>query len=421
MKKVIINPYRHVNFETTQKYKSNLHAHCYIHSDAKAHEVIDLYHQFGYKILSLTDHDAASGPRGTHIGKTTWPWNRLASIPTVNNHVLENRNPHTLGMLAVEGLEFTFMEHCNSLCNDAWGSTDLYLEHRDDVSRSIKEALNRMGIAMWVHPGRYFEGDYVNGEWQGDGGYHTQQMIDTFRKFASLVGTEIHSSGMYRAHRNKIMVDHVLQELMPFRPVWLYSNDDGHGYFSVPGRGHGQCYNVHFMEDLSMEAFARSLFRGESYAVLDIAGHKNIDRHMDNGTPIIAAPNIIDVSVTEGNITIAATNCETIKWISDGVVVFEGASLPLNTEGLGSYVRAVLEGEALTDYDPVGANPGGEGFGQSEPGDPWPPTSYSQPFGLVDQDFEGDVNIIENPNFEINVTENIIRRFRKSFIIHQKD
>ena len=416
MKKVIVNPYQYVDFNNFNHFKSNLHAHTYAHSDAKAHDVIDLYRQFGYKVLCLSDHDTHS-PRGYNEPFTTYPWRFLSSIPTQPEHTLENRNPYQLGMLAIEGLEVSNPEHFNSFLNDLWGDKDLYEPNKNDIDFALHEIGNRLGISQWVHPGRYFEGDYVDGQWQGDGGYHTAKMIETFKEYQFLTGVEINSSGMYRANRNRIMVDAMLEELMPNRPIWLYSNDDGHGYYEEGGRGHGHCYNVHFMEDLSINSFVRSMVRGESYAVLDIAAHKNIDRHMDNGVPIIDAPNIIDVSVTEGNITIAATKCETIKWISDGEVVFEGESLPLDTVGLGSYVRAVLEGEALQDYDPVGANPGGKGFGQTEEGDPWPPTSYSQPFGLVDQDFEGDVNIIENPTFNFEVTEKTIKKFIRKFII----
>ncbi|MDD2600037.1 MAG: hypothetical protein PHO37_12565 [Kiritimatiellae bacterium] len=130
-----LDPYRSVDWDTVQQYKGNLHTHT-TQSDGSLppQQVIDEYHQRGYQVLALTDHD-----------KVTYPWTELDSF----NPAYENRNPAALGMLAISGNELSRHHHVQSLFSDFTSvSTDLEVE-LEAQGQSAPTALALLNHPAW--------------------------------------------------------------------------------------------------------------------------------------------------------------------------------------------------------------------------------------------------------------------------------
>lgn len=69
----------------------------------------------------------------------------------------------------------------------------------------------------------------------------------------------------------------------------------------------------------------------------------------------INPPTISNITVDSTSISITSTNTTTIKWISQGVQVYEGNSLPYNDIAMDKYVRAVIYGAGgVTFTQPFG-------------------------------------------------------------------
>jgi predicted metal-dependent phosphoesterase TrpH len=128
----IQNRYADVDWRRYQQHKANYHTHTTISDGSGTPQgVIDRYSALGYTILALTDHDTMG------IERTTWPWQAF------------DRDPETLGMVAIEGNEISRVHHIGSYFND-YGSADV-----DSEDAVIKEIGRRGGLAVLFHPGRY--------------------------------------------------------------------------------------------------------------------------------------------------------------------------------------------------------------------------------------------------------------------------
>ena len=121
------NPYEGVDWERTGRYKANLHTHT-TQSDGRMPpaEVIGHYHQRGYHILAITDHD-----------RCTWPWEKFGA------------DPAELGMVAVAGNELSRHHHTLSLfCTLATQTRDL--------ETAIAEVAEAGGVAVLAHPAMHW-------------------------------------------------------------------------------------------------------------------------------------------------------------------------------------------------------------------------------------------------------------------------
>ncbi len=341
------NPYRNVEWDNVEQHKANFHAHTRVHkleddgtavprpwgeTDAAweesegviygsdgSHmpaEVIDAYHEYGFTVLALADHDPTdySPLHLDYSEKTTYPW------------TLWDRDPDRLGMIAIEGKELSHPmqgPHRLSLFNDLGrGSASL-----PDNFRKITE---RGGLAVLAHPSRMGPSvdEYI--EWAGE--------------FPVLIGMEVYSRTKYN---DQPFWDAVLTETMPGLRVWGFSNDDMHSLNQL-----GTNANMLLLPRFDKESVRNCVENGEFYFVYDPEGN-DISRHV----PRLAAPLINRITVSDGFIRIEHENCDSVQWISEGLVVHTGDELPLDTPGLGGYVRARL----------LGDNGG---------------SSYTQPFGL---------------------------------------
>ena len=353
----VFNPYRYVDWDNLSRYKSNLHCHTKLHkrekdgtiiesddsyfgssrktgfdesggdvygSDGKAlpDAVIDEYKKYGFDILALTDHDPFYG-YGTlqeSYGKqTTYPW------------TLWSRNPQKLGMIAVEGKEFTNpvdYEHDVSLFNNLGGIDQSNGYDRIERLRAVSD---NMGLLILAHPRRNVTADQISAQVRR---YHTAAAIEVFTR-----------SGRRGTRGALSYWDEVLKQTMPFLPVWGISTDDMHTFDQL-----GTNWCTHLMSEFNVGAVRHSLVRGEFYVSIDPQGN-NLDRHNP-----VRAPVIDKIEVHDRIITIHSENADHISWISEGDEVSTDFALELETVAVGSYIRAELFGkeDEITCTQPFG-------------------------------------------------------------------
>lgn len=198
----VVNPYESVDWDHDTQYRANLHTHT-TESDGwySPDSVIDMYHEAGYSILAITDHD-----------RVTWPWETFG------------RNPDALEMVAVKGNEVSSFHHLGSYFCD-------YEERFEDEYLSLLHIGDMSGLAVFFHPGRY---DYP-AEWYAW----------FYQKYDHLIGMEVvNQRDKYPGDR--ALWDRVLTLLMPKRAVWGFANDDMH-----LRRHFGAAWNVFPLSELN--------------------------------------------------------------------------------------------------------------------------------------------------------------------------
>jgi len=231
---------------------------------------------------------------------TTWPW------------LAFERDPETIGMVAIEGNEISLKHHIGSYFND-YGDSSI-----DSEDIAIEEIGRRSGLAVLFHPGRYkMPVDWYTG---------------MFRTYSHLIGLEVYNQGDRYSGDRKTW-DAILTGIVTERPIWGFSNDDMHNPQTQLGRN----WNIMLLPELSSEWVRRGMKNGMFFFVYAPDGH-------DGTTPPVIKS--ITVDSQKGTIHIAASGYENIEWISDGKVVHRGDRVSLSElSGLGGYIRAVIHAE----------------------------------------------------------------------------
>lgn len=320
----IDNPYEQVDWDAHRQYKANLHTHT-TRSDGRMnpHTVVDKYHQLGYDILAITDHN-----------EVTWPWTRFAEMePSEGSKKrleegalqeedikYENRDPSELEIFDIQGNELSEHHHTGSFFNDHNGTSE--------EEKSLAATAKKEGLTMFYHPGRY----------QHDVDWY----INFFRRYDHLLGIEVYNQGD-RYSGDRRFWDSLLTRVMPERKVWGFSNDDMHSENHL-----GRNWNLLLLPELSEEWVRKGLKQGRLFYVYAPEGH-------DGPQP----PEIetIDVSPGKGTINLETNGADSVRWISEGQVVERGNILRLNDHLTDeSYVRAELygPGETVIGTQPFG-------------------------------------------------------------------
>jgi len=298
--------------------------------------------------LALTDHNLC-----------TWPWTELATlerkgkalqgdnaavkepdIPSEKRRfpqidAYENRDPETLGMLAIAGNEHSIHQDTNSFFIQ-------YETRSRKLEQTIKEVGDLGGIMMINHPGRYWE--------PTEDGSIPDDIIENyaaiFRDNAHVVGMEVINQGQ-RYKDDVRLWDKVLAVLMPERPVWGFSNDDMHAKKKL-----GRDWEVFLIPSLN-ETNVRKAMEAGSFYFSTLGTHPEEERSVAE-TPMITS---ITHDADAGTISISATSGgnilpeEQYKWISAGEVVHTGSVLDYrNNPGIANYIRAELTGKGGTTY-----------------------------------------------------------------------
>ena len=313
------NPYQNVDWKRASRLKGNLHTHTTESDGAlKPSQVIDEYHQRGYRVLAITDHN-----------RCTWPWDRF------------DRSASSLGMLAIVGNELSRSHHTLSLFCD-------FETKESDLNATLVGVAAADGLAVLCHPAMH---------WQNNHGTVAEALptyVNLFTKHRQLIGTEVHNGTrpMKEYPLDRELWDQLLMALMPGRPVWGFGTDDMHGM------GHLGCNWVVFLAPtLDQQAVRRALVEGTFYFSSNRMAKPD---KVGPGSP----PDIIDIVhyPEAGTITLHATADgkplpdDAYVWIADGKTVCTGPCLPYRTTpDIGAYVRAeITSKDGVTYTNPFG-------------------------------------------------------------------
>ncbi|NBC10271.1 MAG: hypothetical protein GVY24_00865 [Planctomycetes bacterium] len=320
--RVSVDPYASVDWQNDTQHHGSFHNHT-TESDGRMQpaEVIDAYHALGHDILALTDHN-----------KVTWPWSAF------------DRDPDTLGMVAVRGNELSHHHHTLSLFSDL--ETDTHIH-----TTALLQVRETDGLSVLAHPGRYWELD-EHGRVPDE---VRDRYVALFTQYDNLIGMEVVNQGDRYPH-DRALWDAVLTRLMPERTVWGMANDDSHGQAHI-----GLNTTVMMLDELDTEHVRGALEDGRFYFTT-VTSHPK-DQQSRAQTPTIRKitrdPDAHTISIH------AQTNGEPLpddryRWFSaGGRVVHTGPTLDLQaTEGLAKYVRAEIRGDGGTAYtQPFGLMP----------------------------------------------------------------
>ncbi len=264
---VVGNPYENVDWRTFSHYRADLHVHT-LQSDGchSVSEVVRAFHDAGFAILSITDHDimapnfcplrdAATQAQidfgayatertpypdpqpPTFPADTTWPWTAYGAP-----------SPADLGMLGIEGAELTCTYHVNSFFSDYGVRPPCKSGSPPD--EELLEVARRGGLAVLNHP-------------------DTRQPPEWFAKLyrehpaESFVGIEIASDDPAAADSYVTLWDQLLGELMPSRPIWGFGTSDTH----ILARTRF-AFTVFLLHELTTDAVKDAMRRGQFYSVV---------------------------------------------------------------------------------------------------------------------------------------------------------
>lgn len=302
---MIKNPYEDVNWDHFQQYKANFHTHTtYSDGNKPPHERIDEYHEHGYRILSLTDHDTFNP-----LGPLLYPWTDINTI----NEEWENRDPDQLGMVAVPGVEITGGIHFGSHFNDFSG------KGLSDEAYVLSQIQERGGLAQFYHPGMHTYNNPNNlVEWYAN----------KYKQFDCLVGMEVYN-GRDLFPRDRQFWDNVLMETLPDKVVWAFGNDDNH--YSLNHIDFLLSWNMFVLEDLNLQEVKDAYASGVFFAC-----NKNSPNAPE-------PPSINKITLEDDHLEVKAKSYNSIRWIADGEVVGRGESIDLSSMKYDyKYVRAKL-------------------------------------------------------------------------------
>jgi predicted metal-dependent phosphoesterase TrpH len=284
-------------------------------------EVVKAFHDLGFAILSITDHDTMApnfcplrdaatqsqidfgafaterspypDPRPpTFPADTTWPWSAYGAP-----------SPADLGMLGIQGSELTCSYHVNSFFID-YGMREPCPASGSIVDEELLEVARRGGLAVLNHP-------------------DTRQPPEWFAKLyrdhpaASFVGIEIASDDPGAADSYVALWDQLLGELMPSRPVWGFGTSDTHLLAKTRF-----AFTVFLLHDLTADAVKDAMRRGQFYSVVQ---PRMLNLSRDRGLPFAGReaydgmyPVLRSIAVDRAarRITIDAAGYDEIVWIS---------------------------------------------------------------------------------------------------------
>lgn len=330
----INNPYQSIDWENAKQHKANFHTHT-VRSDGSLNPqvVVDEYHAMGYSILAITDHN-----------EVTYPWTEFSSMKPSGTSlrrleenpdryeepfVFENRDPDSLGMIAIQANELSAPHHTGSFFN-------AFNDRQETEEESWQGIADQNGIGVVFHPGRYQDRNPVK--------YSSKWYGEKFLEFPHLIGLEIYNQGD-RYPNDRILYDSLLAQLMPHRSIWAFSNDDMHGRNAL-----GRNWNIFPLTELTDGNVRKAMQNGSFYYMYVPMGHEGPEH------PSIQS---IKVDQRKGIITLSANNAKEFLWISGEDTLQRGMnnSIQVNDyNSLKGYVRAEIwgEGESVLGTQPFG-------------------------------------------------------------------
>lgn len=382
----ITDPYETVDWDNWGAYKGNLHCHTVV-SDGSTDfaEMIEAHYELGYDLLSITDH-----------GVVSYSWTEVNTVPYMSllakiefSDVLFKPTPLTperyaeittpgeddkTMIMIPNGIELNPTSFNNAHVN-AWFGTygDGVIGGTSDYETAIRCAQEGGAVSIINHPGEYTsakEEDDPELAYNEDYDYYVDKFTNLLLKYDSCMGVDINSKGDGRTKNDRKLWDRLLQNCIPNgRNVFAIGSSDAHNLNAVDTG-----WTIHMLPELTADNVRTSLENGTLFAgsrclknTKELAQISSATG-LDLGTEWKAEQGLVQPKVTNiivddeaDTITIEADNALVIRWIADGNLIHEGATIDLDNYAgqVGSYVRAEIFGKGgilytqpfVLDYD----------------------------------------------------------------------
>lgn len=408
---VIENPYKNIKWDEWKAYKTQLHCHTNA-SDGflPVAEFVQRHYDLNYDIVALTDHGTLN--RGWNVAPDIVPLMRIIKSERTNNnapiipltdeeynaylngtHESETRT-HENGMLDIPlgnelnmATPFADCHLTGYFAEYGQGNAGVY----GDYETPSKGVMEENGISMLAHVGEYVYTDKDSENWVGMpiDDYYPTKFARLFMDYAgSSVGMGINSATDAHTRCDRILYDQILQKTIPNGVVpWSFTFSDSHDAQSI-----NFAYTMHYMPELTEEAFKNSMINGELFSIthysngVELNGMKEmpnfVEKEVEDSKSYLLdnTPMVTRVTVDEENdtITIEGTNFNEITWVSNTNVILREsnitsgkATLDLHSADLLNepylYVRFYITGENGICYSqPFVLNVEGEEFEKVE-------------------------------------------------------
>lgn len=330
---VAYDPYEGVDWDTVGHHKCEFHNHVRGAMEEPA-DVVDLYHELGYTVYAVAD----SGSR-----PMKWPWTAFSEV----DDAFEDRDPEDLGVVAFPGCEFTLSEHVSSIYSTlthADVDTD-GIDERWEQSHRIVDRTDHYvptdagGLAVLAHPTLYY--DDPDEDW----GRYRRDFASRTRE-RGMIGLEVFNRASIFGQDARLW-DNLLAAFAPDRMIWGFGVDDPVDYV----RGFDVDVNwttVLLGEDEFDPGDQAGSRRAAASATTDgrTLLHGRPPWNPDSGDPApVPRIDAIELDRAAGEITIEASDYETLEWVSAGDVVSTDETLVLSADH-APYVRAHLSNDA---------------------------------------------------------------------------
>lgn len=331
--RIAYDPYEEVDWGTVSHHRCEFHNHVRGAMDEPA-DVVDLYHDLGYTVYAVADNGGAP---------MRWPWTAFSEADDAS----DDRDPADLGVVAFPGCEFSLDEHVCSLFSTLThrdvdtGSIDRRWEqaHRivDRTDEYVPEDVG--GLAVVAHPALYYLNP--NTAWKR---YRADFASRTREQ--GVVGLEVFNRASVFG-RDTTMWDNLLSAFAPDRMIWGFGVDDPQDY--ELGTDVDVNWTTVLLDGSEFDPGDQPGSR-RAAALAMTAGRTLLNRRgqWDPETEAPApAPRVERVVVDHAGaaITLEASDCDAIEWVSGGAVVATGETVTLSSDHV-PYVRAHLSNRA---------------------------------------------------------------------------
>ena len=358
---IIGNPYEHVDWDTWNQYKAQLH----VHTDGSdgalpKNQVIEIHYELDYDILAITDHMTV-GVRWDQIPRTA-PLMRLRMFERTGMRPIAPLTPERrqeiitgVGRYWPDGSPRPMLEvtQGNELNGAVFSNNHLQGFFSDygqgklgvdgDWLRPVRGVHRAGGLSVINHPGNVHRAGRDedpltffdrNPNWINKFAY-------LFVNFDSCIGMDVNSGWGYHTRYDRVLYDRILERTIPHGVVpWSFTWSDAHS----PGE-FDRAWSIHLMRDLTVPELRRSMEEGTFFGFSRNAQFEVDPAWRGEGpAPVV---NRIDVCETAGTISIDAELYDEIVWVSHRTrEVHRGATLDIAAHLDDDYffVRAYLLG-----------------------------------------------------------------------------
>ncbi len=402
----ITNPYDAVDWDSWTGYKAQLHCHTTASDGFQTiHEAIADYYALDYDIVAITDHGTTNRgwnkepqliPIVREIKKERTGGAKNPVVPLTDEeyegytagtaesayytytdnangsgeyHVTERTRTHKNGMLDVpQGNELNMATpvcDCHLTCyfsDYGQGYAGVYGDYETPSRMVAKDG----GLTMLAHVGEYVYPDKDSEKYVGQP--IDEYFVNNFARIfldnpGSSVGMGINSATDAHTRCDRILYDSILQKTIPNGvTLWGFTFSDSHSAGTI-----NDAYTIHWMPELTNEAFRDSMVNGTLFAVshysngVELNGMEEMEGYHDNWQSVTFwednTPMVTKIEVDDENdvIKVWGRNFDYITWVSSGNVIKRDydsadgyAELDLNEPGLLAdvdlYVRFYLAG-----------------------------------------------------------------------------